>query len=422
MSLAYLSKSEGIGGRIKETPEDFIVEEISQDGRIFRINEKINGGNSGSNGGGIFRINENVTSESTSAEDANSEGGNVAGGVVLNFAHFVLQKRNWDTLGALREVGRRNGRGIKAFGYAGTKDRVAVTTQLCSAHKIAPEALLTIKAKDIAGLGAWKAGKKIEMGELGGNKFKIVVRGVEKQAEEKVKEIADELENKFPNYFGEQRFGSRGNNHLVGKFIMLGDLRGAAMEYLCGGNEEKNELARKARKELHESEDFKTALENFPKHLRYERAVLAHLAEKPKDYANAMRKLPRGISLMFVHAYQSHLFNLCLSEKIGKGGVGGNETDAMGTIIGYDSGELDGIEAELLEKEGMRKEDFRIRPLPELSSKGTRRRLLEDTGNLNFGECEDGIRLEFELKPGCYATSVLREFMKNEKAGGGQEL
>ena len=130
------------------------------------------------------------------------------------------------------------------------------------------------------------------------------------------------MNGKFPNYFGEQRFGStRKNTHRIGERIVKGDFEGAVTEYLTNSDGEKNDSASTARKQLLETEDYAAALKNFPKHLRLERSMLAHLAETPEDYIGALRRLPRNILLMFVHALQSYIFNICISERIKNGEI-----------------------------------------------------------------------------------------------------
>lgn len=393
MELAYLSKSPGVGGSIKTSPEDFIVEEIMPDGTVLQIDAEIERQGSG------------------------------------NFTHFVLQKKNWNTLDALREIGRKTGCGIKSFGYAGTKDRVAITTQLASVFK---KDVGAVSLKDIKILGSWKSEKKVSLGELLGNRFSIRVKASARKPAERVSTIYEELGGLFPNYFGPQRFGTRENTHLVGKHMLKGSFRRACEEYLFGGKDEENEKAKAARENLKSTGDYKKALAEFPEHLTYERLMLLHLSKNPNDYANAIRKVPRGLSLMFVHAYQSYLFNRVLSEKIRTGsGTDIGEYSCwenqfgfpdlerrvdsgylVGKIVGYES-ELSDIEKKILEDEEVRQEDFRMRSFPELGSKGTHRVMLCPIKDFTFNEQDCCFR--FSLPSGSYATMVMREFMEQKK-------
>ncbi|MEM3556156.1 MAG: tRNA pseudouridine(13) synthase TruD [Candidatus Micrarchaeia archaeon] len=396
MKLAYLSKLEGIGGVIKSSPEDFVVEEIMQDGTILELNKTFN---------------------------KQGEG---------EFVHFILQKRNWNTLQALKEIGKKLHCGIKRFSYAGMKDRNALTTQLASAFGIDRNALLNLKIKDIQINGAWQANEKVKIGELLGNRFTITIRNVSGDSGGRVKRIMEELNGLAPNYFGEQRFGSiRKNTHLVGKAIVSGNFKEAVWNYLTYIDENEREEGKEARRKLAEEEDFKRALNYFPKYLKYERILLNHLSQHPNDYVNALRKLPRGLSLMFVHAYQSYLFNKTLSKRISSGVIR-REDDVMckvdsfgfpnmnelgeegelpvGRVIGYETKNLTEEEREILEEEGINEKNFLIKSLPEISSKGARRCLFISLKNFSFRQNEN-ITFKFLLPSGSYATSVMREFL-----------
>jgi tRNA pseudouridine13 synthase len=403
MIESYLSKRPGIGGSIKDEPEDFVVEEISSDGKVFEIDKKV---------------------------EFPGTGG--------RFTNFVLQKRNWSTAKALREIAKRIGISQKRFSQAGTKDRRAVTTQLCSAFNIQKEKLLGIRIKDIQLNGVWGAADKVRLGDLLGNRFRIKVNGTLSGSEERVEEIMSELEGCFPNYFGPQRFGSgRKNTHKIGLHIIRNRFDLATEEFLCQTDGENDPESRSAREELANSWDYKEALKYFPKKMSLERSVIAHLAEHPNDHGNALRKLPRTILLLFVHAYQSYLFNRMLSDRINEGELHEEEgefhcSESMGfpdlnkkdpegkwiagKIIGYET-KLNEREELLLAEEGIGVEKFRIPHMPEIGSKGTHRILLCPLKGFSFNDNVFG----FELPSGCYATSALREFLDIEKVENQRE-
>ena len=127
---------------------------------------------------------------------------------------------------------------------------------------------------------------------------------------------------KFPNYFGEQRFGStRKNTHIIGEKILKRQFKEAVLDFLCNSEGEENKEASLARKELADTFDYTQALKNFPHYLRLERTVIAELEKNSNGYINALKQLPRPTLLMFVHAFQSHLFNRMLSHRIENGVV-----------------------------------------------------------------------------------------------------
>jgi tRNA pseudouridine13 synthase len=393
--LTYLSKSPGIGGRLKCAPEDFLVEEIAPDGAVYELGMPF----------------------SRSDEPG-------------KFVHFILQKKDWSTSSALSELGAHLGLSHKNFNMAGTKDKVAITTQLISVSGTTKERILGTRIKDISINGAWDALERIRLGDLLGNRFTILVRDAAEDSDERVARIASELDKTFPNYFGPQRFGStRKNTHLVGQKLLQGDLEGAVISFLCDGEGEKNELAIKVRKNLSATRDFSAAMKEFPKHLRLERSMIEYLAKNPDSFANALRKLPRNILLLFVHAYQSHLFNITLSARLSEGPLELEEGEYFcretlgfpdiakmdaegwicGKLIGYGT-PLNERESALLTEVGIQKEAFKMKSLPEISSKGSYRTLLAPMKDFN----SRGDRFRFSLPSGSYATMAMREFQKGE--------
>ena len=388
-----------MGGTLKSQPENFIVEEIGTDGTVLEIGKKIE------------------------MPDENGR-----------FVHFVLEKRNWSTALAIKEIAKAMRTSNRNFSFAGSKDKCAVSTQLASGFRVNKEGLLLLSVKDISINGAWLAKDKIRLGELIGNRFTIKVNGAGKDAQENVNKIHGELDGKFPNYFGEQRFGSsRRNTHLIGEKIIRGEYENAAMDFICRTEGEENEESKAARAELFATRDFKTALRTFPGHLKLERMMIAYLAEKPSDFINAFRRLPRQTLLLFVHAFQSQIFNTLLSNRIREGEVQMEEGEYLCPVSSFGFPDIDKIdvdgwlcmkiigynsnpnvrEKEMLESLGLRKEDFRIKGIPEISSKGTFRTAFAPLKD--FGFSPESSTFRFSLQSGSYATSALREFMEVDK-------
>ncbi len=385
--LAYLSKHDGIGGTIKETPDDFKVEEMA----------------------GLPKL---------------SVGG--------EYSYFMLNKRGKSTQEAVDAIALATGVPQSRFSAAGQKDRQASTTQLVSAYHVGKEALLNARlppSLSIEYLG--RGDSPVKIGALAGNKFIIKVAGANaKNPKKTVAAIFDDLSGVFPNYFGPQRFGMRNNSHVVGRLLLQGKNEDAAIEYLCGGDGERNEEAHLARKRLLGENDFASALSYFPHSLSYERRMLEVLSGNPHDFVRAFLCLPRPILLIFVHAYQSHLFNKSLSEKIKAGGMKDENSAGWGKffgsgafgfpsensisgkkwaalrLLGYESSP-DENETRLLENDELRIIDFRVRQMPMLGAKGGWRSALAPLAGFSFADST----FNFSLPSGSYATSALREFM-----------
>ena len=402
--MLCLSKGKGVGGTIKESADDFIVREITKEGFVLELDKK-------------------YSMHATPGK----------------FAVFVLQKKNWNTQEALIAIAKRLRRGKKSIGYAGLKDRIATTVQLASIFGVKAEEVMNVSIKDISINGAWESDKGIKMGDLLGNAFTIRIKNSSKD-KNAIEAILNELNNMFPNYFDRQRFGLRENNHIVGMKIMHGDFEGAVFEYLTSTKNERNEAAISARKRLAEERDFKKALEYFPRYLKHERSVIEYMA-RYNNYANALRKLPRGISVMFVHAVEDYIFNIALERRIRDGDIGlkkdepSCKTNSYGfpdieqrtiglegsyplfALVGYESKEeeINAYEKEVMEELGISKEDFKIKSMPELSMKGSYRACFAPFRDFSYS-INDSVDMNFSLPAGSYATVLLNEFMKSAKA------
>ena len=163
--------------------------------------------------------------------------------------------------------------------------------------------------------------------------------------------------------------------------------------------------------------------------------VLAYLSSYQGNYANALRKLPRGIALMFIHAVQAQIFNEELEERAKSGNFESQisahadsygfpdmeKVDADGAfpaapLVGYETKEeqIGECARRAMEKLQINGESFRIKSMPELAMRGAYRALLAPVKDLSFGAEDSSVRLAFSLPKGSYATVLLDEFVKNQ--------
>ena len=342
---------------IKREPEDFIVEEITPEKKILEIDE--------------------------SHKFKEGDGEQLV---------CVLQKRNWDNNLALREIAKRLFVSRSRIGFAGTKDKRAITTQRISLWKIKNADRLFIK--DIKLVPLKYSDKRIELGDLWGNRFTIKV-----YTKKKIRKLKT-----VPNFFGVQRFGEvRPLTHLVGKEIVWGDFEGAVKMYLAKVFPAELKEAKDARRKLAKDWDYAKALAYFPMGLRFERTMIGHLAESENDYIGALRKLPKFLKIMFVHAYQAYLFNEFLKEVVKKKGK-----HKTGQLFGYESKVENELERRILKKEKVEPKDFFIRSMPEMSSRGEKRELFIELKDFKVIEKGRGYYVvRFSLPKGCYATTVI---------------
>lgn len=350
---------------------------------------------------------------------------------------FTLEKENWDTIGVIKVIARELRISQKRLGYAGLKDKRAVTRQKISVFGVTKEQLEEVNLK-IPRIKIYdiEEGDRIRLGDHLGNEFNILVRDAHFTFE-----ILKKVKNGFPNYFGVQRFGEvRPVTHEVGRELVKGNFEKAAFLFLAKPFEKDRYYP--IRKALWDTHDFKEAKMVYPPSLMYERAMLdrIHLGFK-----EAFKALPLRLNTLFIHAYQAHLFNTIVERRCKQVAVtevepkdvviasiegrkvftlaGKHNLDkikkeglcAAAPILGYKTqvrGRMKEITESVLEEEGIKKEDFRIKEFPSLSSRGTYREILARVSDFSYAEEKEGVRLKFFLPKGQYATVFLEELFR----------
>ncbi|MCJ7478585.1 MAG: tRNA pseudouridine(13) synthase TruD [Candidatus Nanohaloarchaeota archaeon QJJ-7] len=375
----YYSDTEGIGGTIKEQIDDFVVEEKA---------------------------------------DPDTESGD---SVIVK-----MKKFNMTTMEAIRELSNILHVSRKRFGYAGNKDKRAITTQYVSVEGLDEEDLQHVFIPDLE-IEVVGKGEPVGLGNLEGNGFEIVVRNIplpKDEIEDRIDTIVEELDGQIPNYFGSQRFGSqRSITHEVGREMLKGDYEQAVWTYIAKPSEQEHEKIKKVREDLWESREVERAAEKFPEQYRYEKILLYHLAKNPEDYSGAIKRLPEGLQQLFIHAYQSYVFNHALSSLLADGF---EDFSAELPLAGYKTSLRDEeggrkIE-ELMEEDGIDQQDFKLPDFPHLRSEGDYRKCFVPFRDFDLKNIEDDelnmnkrfAEVSFELDSGSYATVFLRELMKNE--------
>jgi tRNA pseudouridine13 synthase len=404
----YATKTQGIGGRLRQFPEDFRVEEILANGSIARI-----------------------------------EPDNIAH--ITGFGRYlicVLVKRNMDTLQAVQTIANRLGVDSDRIQVGGMKDANALTAQHVSISRMLPEQAANIETSKLRLCPLTFSNEKIHSNLLFGNQFHVTIRAIDHEESTIMKHV-ENANNELsklgdcPNFYGHQRFGtSRPITHLVGKHILLGEWEEAAFTFLAKPSPYEHPESREVRQRLWDTRNYKDALSHFPPRLTYEHQMLRHLARQTRDFTGAFHRLPKKLSQLFVQAYQSYLFNRFLSERIQHGQpldepqrneykltVDNREQLALpliGYVQGVSAGEQGEIEKRILQEEGIRFDNFKISAMPQISSRGSLRTALmpirdqkvDRTSKDNANPGKMMMSLDFSLMKGSYATVVLREFMK----------
>ena len=412
----YLCPAEGTGGHLKTLPEDFVVTEISDPPRA-----KENG----------------------------------------DYAIATVVTRNWETNRLVRILARSIGMSRERIGFAGTKDKRAVTTQLMS-FKCPTEDLSKVDLKDVEIRDVYRGARAIQIGDLVGNEFEITVKDCTMDPSRIPETVSEDISvirkvGGFPNYFGVQRFGVvRPVTHLVGERLVRGDIEGAVRTYICFTTPEEDAEVAEVRRSLEGTTDWSAATRVMPEPMSFEK-TMAQVLAGGGTWTDAIDAMPSNLQMMFVHAYQSYLFNEMLSMRIERGlpinmpvegdvvipldPKGSPEHDnpvmttaknidlvarqvragrafVTGALFGSDSvlaeGEMGEIERKVIDDHGLKAEDFVIPGLPRCSSKGGRRELMCPVKDIASEFHDYGYTLRFSLPKGNYATCLMREFMKSE--------
>ncbi len=138
-----------------------------------------------------------------------------------------VEKRCRSTEEVARALARAAGVPARDVGYAGRKDRFAVTTQWFSVPGLAPDAARLLELPDARVLDAAAHPHKLRTGQLRANRFSIVLREAALLASPDAlrSRLASLVERGMPNRFGAQRFGRDGDNASRGRRLLHGELR-----------------------------------------------------------------------------------------------------------------------------------------------------------------------------------------------------
>ena len=190
------------------------------------------------------------------------------------------------------------------IGYAGRKDRLAVTTQQISVHIPGTEELPQLRRDDIEVLWTRRHGNKLKLGHLLGNRFHIRVRGLNASDTECLQDRLSKLEHSgLANAFGPQRFGVALHSHLLGEALLKEDWNKLVQLLLGGGGD--------SARDAFDAGDLAAARSLWPARFVPERSVLSALM----NGANSQRAcdtVRRPMRKFWISALQSAAFNTLL--------------------------------------------------------------------------------------------------------------
>ena len=409
----YLTAGAGIGGTIKTRPEDFLVEEVP-------------------------------------LYDPCGTGEHL---------YLGIQKTGVSHMELISHLRRHFDVPRRAIGFAGMKDKAAVTQQTISIYL--PEGRWMpgpVQHERIDVLWTSRHTNKIRLGHLAGNRFSIRIRDVDPVKVTVIPAMLARLHDVcLPNYFGPQRFGYRRNNHLLGLLLLRQDFDGMAAE-LLGSTGSAFPEYQLQRRELFDEGRFEAAAAMWTPADRNELTVCKAFAGG-RSGGSAVRAVGRTALTFWISALQSAVFNRVLDRRLldetldhlvegdlawkhDNGAVfrvtaaelsrpelsqrvAARDVSPSGPLWGAGMTSAEGavgvIERDALHSLGV--------SCDELESglvrfKGARRPLRVPVHNAvtDAGADEHGpyIRVAFDLPPGAYATVLLREIMKTPESESSQ--
>ncbi|MBX3317119.1 MAG: tRNA pseudouridine(13) synthase TruD [Phycisphaeraceae bacterium] len=399
----------GTGGTLKQRPEDFLVEEIP-------------------------------------LYEPCGEGEHI---------YIMIEKRAMATFEAMGVIAHHFGVRHDAVGYAGLKDKHAITRQVLSVHVPGkkPEDFPMLRHDRMSVLWVDLHTNKLRQGHLKGNRFSIKIRGVDMSRVLAAKRVLDRLSGTgVPNAFGEQRFGALANNHDIGRALVLGDFQ-RAIDLMLLPMPEHTGPQLDARR-MYEAGDYAGAYAAFMRTLHTERTVLRLLA-KGVEPKHALRAAGVRALSFFVSSWQSSVFNDVLARRISDGtfatlclgdvamhqdsrntfSVDQGVLDAPDTAprlasceIGPSgpmwgprmrraSGAIDSLELESLHQSGVTLDainefDRNTRDMIEGARRPLRITITDIETEGGIDEHGHYVRCAFDLPRGAFATNVMREVIK----------
>lgn len=411
-----------ITGQIKTHPSDFKVMEILPTKQTLKLGKK------------RFKLPGTV----------GTDGDNI---------HAVIQKEGIETFTLIERLSHLLGCQSNDIFIAGIKDKNAITSQrICFRNTSLSEIKKLKKLKNsyfkIKSPVYRKEG--LYRGELEGNYFIIRIRNINSSRNyEKFLSTLDEIG--IPNYYDHQRFGSfRPIGHVVGQCLIKNDPI-SAMHMFIGLplTQESSEITA-IRNEFLANFDYQKTLDELTNKnilgLKLERRLLKHLIKYHKNPVKAIYSLPRPLPRFYVRSYSSYIFNRYLSmrkqyeESFHKPLDGEKIIDdrIYAPIVGYEI-DLHSIKqtsaglilSEILEKEQIMPEDFKLEKFPSFSGKGAWRPVGLDFSHLKIkkspsrfrkilirtfkklidDEVNESLVFSLRLARGCYATMFIRHFI-----------
>lgn len=369
-------------GYLKLWPADFIVEEVTPEGQACTVTR------------------ENLLTEETPLEYAPT-------------IFATLVKCGVSTIEAIDDMVTQLGCDRSAIGYAGIKDRDALTAQRISFRKISPQKIKTLSSpyfflKDVsASKGA------VATGGLRGNRFTLLIRTPQTFFQKDTldtfaKNLSQVQNDGFRNFFYLQRFGTpRLRNYVWGLSILRGDYKTAVFDAMTYQAARELTYFKSLRAECAKHfGDWQTILDlitPFPIIFHHELRLVRYLKDHPDDFSGALAQLSDQI-VLWVYALASHYFNETLSDLATDGKA---FPPTLPLFLSFNKKSWIPYESQL-RRDGIFPPPFEnLKPFPFLQVRDRSTPTTDRPNILGAQACDQGLILSFELGKGQYATTFL---------------
>ncbi|XP_007425614.1 pseudouridylate synthase 7 homolog [Python bivittatus] len=265
-----------------------------------------------------------------------------------NYCHFVLYKENKDTMDAINVLSKYLRVKPTIFSYMGTKDKRAITVQKIAVLKITAQRLAHLnKCLMNCKLGNFSyKNHPLKLGELQGNHFTVGLRNITgtddevQQAMQSLKEIG------FINYYGMQRFGTTAvPTFQVGRAILQSNWNDAVDLILRPRPGVERGSLVKCREEWARTKDPAAAFKILLDKRCVEGQLLWGLSKYGlKNIVSAFNMITRNYRLMYIHSYQSYVWNNMVSKRIEEYGLRAIPGDLVlkgGTAVHIEEADVD---------------------------------------------------------------------------------
>ncbi len=296
IGISTLSEQRTLG-YLRMFAQDFIVEEIANDGSIHNVDV-----------GPLYA-------------DLSAEGA----------TYYVdLIKVGLSTLETKFRIAEKLKIDPKHINYAGLKDRVALTSQLISVRSLTDETLFdNINDEYFFVKNITKGKGVVANGDLKGNRFTITIRLQQTLNDNDIAQIENKIldikRDGFWNYYYLQRFGTpRLLSHWLGLMIFRGQFEETAKTFVTFVAHRELPYFKQIRENMSKNwgnwKFLVEQMQSFPTHFNQELSLITHLRDNPSDFVGALHQIQDQVRL-WIYAYDSYLFNRLLSDLILEGNV-----------------------------------------------------------------------------------------------------